>query len=239
MVELAKVPENRLRIRVPASVVVTLLGAALTVWLAPAFTRQWGDRQAARDLKVGLAEDGVLSAFKAVQQGAGLAEGHGAYRVISRQWEAAVVKTDLRSKAYLGSIVAEWQELDQAVQYFLIVSQEVADVRARATEKPVGQRFQFRFKDISSWLNLAWPWPTSEDEEGAATPEDAEGFPTREEVDAVALMLANDDASTRVDGMKLVKTWMLARIETAADKLLSAHVSGFSTTRGDLLHDLF
>src|SRR5262249_21299243 len=43
--------------RVPSSLIVTLIGIALTAWLLPAFTRQWDDRQKARDLKASLADE--------------------------------------------------------------------------------------------------------------------------------------------------------------------------------------
>src|SRR4051794_19460716 len=41
--------------RVPTSLVVTVLGVALTAWLLPAFTRQWDDRQKAQELKASIA----------------------------------------------------------------------------------------------------------------------------------------------------------------------------------------
>src|SRR3954465_14347156 len=44
----------RLLRRVPTSLIVTLLGIALTAWLLPAFTRQWDDRQKAHELKTAL-----------------------------------------------------------------------------------------------------------------------------------------------------------------------------------------
>jgi hypothetical protein len=237
MVELAKVPENRLRIRVPASVVVTLLGAALTVWLAPAFTRQWDDRKAARDLKVGLAEDAVITAFQTIQDGARLAEGNGAYDVILGRWGEAALKTELRTKAYFGSIGDEWQMVDQEIQYFLIVSQDITAIRERARYRPADERFRYRRDQISSWLSNGWA-PTPYDMEGAPTAEDVEGAPTQHDVDAAASLLADDKVRVRAEGMKQVKTWILAKVETAADALLSAHPSGFSTTRKDLLDDL-
>ena len=47
-------PESRKRsgrrVRIATSVVITLIGIALTAWLLPAFTRQWDDRQKVREL---------------------------------------------------------------------------------------------------------------------------------------------------------------------------------------------
>jgi len=42
------------RVKIPTSVVVSLAGIALTAWLLPAFTRQWDDRQKAREVKADL-----------------------------------------------------------------------------------------------------------------------------------------------------------------------------------------
>lgn len=41
--------------RVPTSLVVTLVGIALTAWLLPAFTRQWDDRQKAQEVRAAIA----------------------------------------------------------------------------------------------------------------------------------------------------------------------------------------
>src|SRR5436305_1490816 len=42
--------KRRLLRRIPTSVVLTMLGIALRAWLLPAISRQWVDRQKARDL---------------------------------------------------------------------------------------------------------------------------------------------------------------------------------------------
>jgi hypothetical protein len=44
---------SRLR-RIPTSLVVTVVGIALTAWLLPALTRQWDDRQKAQELRAAL-----------------------------------------------------------------------------------------------------------------------------------------------------------------------------------------
>src|SRR5438874_375987 len=46
--------KRRLLRRVPTSLLVTLLGIALTAWLLPAFTRQWDDRQKSHELAASL-----------------------------------------------------------------------------------------------------------------------------------------------------------------------------------------
>ena len=208
---------------------MTLLGAALTVWLAPAFTRQWDDRQAARDFKVELAERGLISGFQTIRDGARLAEGQGRYDVILGRWREAELSTELKAEAYFeGSVVDDWQSADQHVQYFLLLSDDIAAARVEAVHLPADQRFQHRYDRISEKLDLL----------KAPTPGDVGRAPTPEDVDRAAQKLADDKANERAEGMEQVKTWILAKIETAADALLTAHPSGFSTTREDLVKDL-
>ena len=121
-----KAATRSLRPRVPTSVAVTLLGAALTVWLAPAFTRQWEDRQQARDLQAGFAEQIVVSAFRTIRDGARLAHGEGQYDVILAQWKEAGLTTEVKAKAYFAPpIVSQWTDVVQNLEYFLIVCQDI------------------------------------------------------------------------------------------------------------------
>jgi hypothetical protein len=61
--------KRRLLRRIPKSLVVTLLGIALTAWLLPAITRQWGDRQKAHELKAALIEDMAAATASTFQSG--------------------------------------------------------------------------------------------------------------------------------------------------------------------------
>ena len=129
-----KAATKSLRPRVPTSVIATLLGVALTVWLAPAFTHQWEDRQAARDLQARLAEQMVVSAFQTIRDGARLAHGQGQYDVILGQWKEAGLTTQVRAKAYFDQpIVREWDEAVHDVEYFLLVCDLIADAREESS----------------------------------------------------------------------------------------------------------
>ena len=55
--------------RVPTSLVVTLIGIALTAWLLPAFTRQWDDRQKAHELKASIVTDMASATAQMVGEG--------------------------------------------------------------------------------------------------------------------------------------------------------------------------
>jgi hypothetical protein len=62
--------------------------------------------------------------------------------------------------------------------------------------------------------------------------------PNLEQADRAARDLASDTLNERRRGVEAVMSWPFAKVSATADELLSAHPSGFSTTRGDLLHDL-
>jgi hypothetical protein len=214
-----KAATKSLRVRVPTSVVVTLLGAALTVWLAPAFTRQWEDRQDARDLQAGLAEQVVVSAFRTIRDGARLAHGQGEYDAILAQWKEAGLTTEVKAKAYFAApIVSRWRDVVQNVEYFLFVCQDIADARKDSAFPRDGSAFESRHERIAKTLELL--------------------APTLEQADRTARSLASDTPSERAIGLEDVKSWPFAKVSAAADELLTAHPSGFSTTRGDLLDDL-
>jgi hypothetical protein len=55
--------------RVPTSLIVTLLGIALTAWLLPAFTRQWADRQNAHEVQAALVADMASATARTFQSG--------------------------------------------------------------------------------------------------------------------------------------------------------------------------
>ena len=216
-----KAATRSLRPRVPTSVVVTLLGAALTVWLAPAFTRQWEDRKGARDLQAGLAEQVVVSAFRTIHDGARLAYGQGQYDLILERWNETGLTTEVKAKAYFAPpIVSQWKDVVQNVEYFLFVCQDIADARRDSAYRRPGDgtAAEYRHARITKTLELL--------------------APTLEEADRAARDLASDTLSERARGLKAVKSWPFAKVSAAADELLSAHPSGFSTTRGDLLDDL-
>ena len=74
----AEVPAERAaprRWKVPTSIVVTFLGIALTAWLLPAFTRQWEDRQKARELQAGIADNIALATAELVAAVGGVLAG--------------------------------------------------------------------------------------------------------------------------------------------------------------------
>jgi hypothetical protein len=70
-------PRRRWRVKIPTSVVVTLLGIALTAWLLPAFTRQWDDRQRAAEVKAAISSQIAAATAQALIRS----------RQLARTWE--------------------------------------------------------------------------------------------------------------------------------------------------------
>jgi hypothetical protein len=214
--------KKRRRVAVPTSIVVTLLGAALTVWLAPALTRQWEDRQRARDLKAVLAGEMVTSAARAIQAGAPISDGHGKWETVFGRWlEEGALEVEVRQKAYFAMpIVTRWKDVVQDVKYFLIVSDNVAIIRrdTRPGQLLAFGGLSYRRQRIREELKIL--------------------APTRGEANKAARQLASDAPLDRVLGMHIVRSWMLDKVVAAADEVLSAHPRGFSTTRRDLVRDL-
>src|SRR4051812_20833160 len=58
--------------RVPTSLIVTLLGIALTAWLLPAIARQWDDRQKAHEIQAGLITDMASATARVLADGAAM-----------------------------------------------------------------------------------------------------------------------------------------------------------------------
>src|SRR4051812_9873136 len=81
--------------RLPTSVVVTLLGVALTAWLLPAFTKQWDDRQKAHELKTAIVTDiasataGAMIGGEAIWSGKGVNNPH-----VAENWSLASLQIE-------------------------------------------------------------------------------------------------------------------------------------------------
>lgn len=133
----AFVPEDRrpgLLERIPTPVLVTIVGALLTAWLIPAFTRQWQDRQNARELKAsvvaqinGATADAVInSAFIAANrlpssQGSGFDQE--AFNRLDLKWRQEGAAVESRLRAYFSpGLVGAWSTYEELVlnTYFLL-----------------------------------------------------------------------------------------------------------------------
>src|SRR3954452_1663024 len=104
-------PKRPLLRRIPTSMLVTLLGIALTAWLLPAFTHQWDDRQKAQELKTGIVADMASETSRALIAG----EAIWSRRKVDKEkalddWSVASLRLETRLRAYFGpDVVSAWE----------------------------------------------------------------------------------------------------------------------------------
>jgi hypothetical protein len=227
---------TRRRWRIPTSVLVTLAGIALSAWLLPAFTRQWDDRQKARELKAGLLAEIASATARALTSGENLlrAPAPPAQRPAVRPapraqqaWSVASLQIESRLRAYLPKTVAGWQT------YSFLIDQAL---NAAANSATFG--------------TLASAQPPVRDEE--LTPRFGRSAEhamrvvvrfTRDVRDITGRKVSRSER-TFERGLLVgsyqddVEEALLMLEQRLADELLSSHPAGYSTSARDLLHDL-
>ena len=107
------------RVKFPTSVVVTLVGIALTAWLLPAFTRQWEERHKAQELRSRIVADMASATSRALAGADGLwsefrtpspKEPAGAKTRFADDWSVSSLQIEARLRAYFpADVVAAWQ----------------------------------------------------------------------------------------------------------------------------------
>jgi hypothetical protein len=117
--------------RIPTSLIVTLLGIALTAWLLPAFTRQWDDRQKARELKATTITDlssAVAEAY--VDSGRVLyattadasRPNTQAQHQLQDQWDLARTRLEAQIRAYFPSVSRNFDQFATIVSRLPLIA---------------------------------------------------------------------------------------------------------------------
>ncbi len=230
------------RSRVPSSVLLTLLVALLSVWVAPAFARQWDERQKARELQAALAQDVAVSTTAAI--GDGLAALTGAASLdptaAAKEWDTARARLEAELRVYYPE--------DAVIQDWYLASMDIADLQRMAPEvRGVFEAAYGQPRDISQdiyqgalarqyLIDLFYEKPASRsDTLPPGTRERAKKrgddyarwvFDARESQDPVRFLA------------KLLRRMFAQRVDTTLAHILKTTPEGFSTTRRDLLRDL-
>ena len=127
------------RIRFPKSLVLTVVGALFTLWLLPAFTRQWEDRQKARELQASLIEEIAVASSEAEGAAEAGASGLDAdseaiaaatagaivtdAQVAWEKWQVEQNKVDARLRAYFeANVVDAWTRYANAQSSVLAIA---------------------------------------------------------------------------------------------------------------------
>ncbi len=110
-----KPTRERRRLRLPTSVLMTLVGIALTAWLLPAFTKQWEDRRRADELKAALAGEIATATAEAVigheqQLQQELGDFDPLVVRVANEWSLRSLQIQARLRAYFSpELLTAWQ----------------------------------------------------------------------------------------------------------------------------------
>jgi hypothetical protein len=219
------------RIKPPKTLVVTVLGALFTLWLLPAFTRQWEDRQKARELQASLVEeiavasseaeaaaeagasglDADSEAVAAGTAGAIVTDAHVAWE----KWQVEQNKVDARLRAYFdANVVDEWARYANAQSSVLAIARIDSDYATKPLPTFAASVIQAHIDELLKAPGIeVWTLRRMDDFAGPD--------PSLREL---AITYAQDDlANSRA---------------IVTDSILAESPRGFSTSRRDLVSDL-
>jgi hypothetical protein len=257
---------------VPTSLVVTLLGIALSAWLIPAFTRQWSDRQKAHELQAGIVADMASATAQVVIGGDALwslpscggaapvsggpkptslpAEAPFSLDTCLRDWRRSVqraattvydpwslasVQLEARLRAYCGpKVVTAWQLFSWFVDTF------VAAGRVQAREDLLAAyRGGFNLERDAA-RGAALVVQSGQEPTGFGPSfDDVRGWPPYKAL-RVKLGIGRPSPVPRLFAAdaRPMESALLKFEQEIAREVLKSHMTGYSTTTNDLLHDL-
>jgi len=210
--------------RTPTALVVTLVGLLLSAWLLPALTRQWDDRQKANELKVSLSTavatadarvmTNVLVMARNTRQGD--QRHHRRLLVVSpmeRDWVVTSSELGARMFAYFPKAAVAWDSWAYMVDRLIV---RASGGRETILDDPA---------DFGALDQFPKGWDTGL----ALSYEDAQA--------AVARIMHSDNAHL-LSEIRGEQVWLDGLPEAMLEDIASGHPTGYSTTFGDLLHDL-
>jgi hypothetical protein len=235
----------------------TVLGLAVTAWLIPAMSRQWDDRQKEHDLKAAIVADMSSATARAVVGGEAIwsaAEDpprHAPMKPaqlsqIGDQWALSALAIDARLRSYFpdASVVAGWELYAWAVDRFIkgtdvsmsVALQDAVD-NGRLDPGVANATAQLLLEGES---NPGGAEPSFGVVEQSDTPlTDEQSLAELKRV-MLAPYIKQDRQATRKKAYRwtALERSLLDLEQAVAAQVVHAHASGFSTTPGDLLHDL-
>jgi hypothetical protein len=227
--------------RIPASLVVTLVGIALTAWLLPAFTRQWDDRQKAYVVKSGIVADIAAASAHALTGGEAIWAKQPVKRSqVADEWSLASIQIQSQLRAYFNDkVVHAWQ-----VYAWMISKFDASDSGIEDEAFVSATRGQITLNRHAS-NNAAAVLITAGNPYSGRRPSFKGRGP--DEIGAVGHLRAYIQPSFlkfrpvyrgRSGAPRAVEYRLLAFEQEIAAEVLAGHVSGYSTSGLDLVRDL-
>jgi hypothetical protein len=200
---------DRRRLRVPTSVLVTVLVAALSVWVAPAFTRQWEDRKQARQLQAQVAEQMVLATATFGNSGRNALASRKEWRKIVDKWDLSQTQIEATLRVYFSpELRSSWIDFGRGIHAVAFL--------ARVAHHNPPEENPGKIKDqLDRVANLSPPF--------------------REQV---LTKLTDANVYTRRSGARELLLAVPGSANSIIDRLMAADPDAYSTSRGDLLRDL-
>jgi hypothetical protein len=205
--------------RIPTPLIVTLVGAGLSVLILPAFTRQWDDRQKARELKAALAQQ--IAAATAITVGESVElrgnRSNEESAGIERRWLIRRLSIEATFRSYFSDgLLRQWKNYSAATSAFVDLASMMAFLE-------VGRRFE----EVSSPVlrEVIYSKVRRVQIRAANRPR------------ILRLIVYKSDLF-RQEAIDRIADEVLWKQERLTKNVLAANPAGFSTTRTDLLHDL-
>lgn len=218
--------------RIPTAVFVTIALAVLSVWVAPALTRQWEDRKSARDLQAEISETMSAASAQALGQMVSAAENPGGGTDIERakqEWLIAQYRVQARLAAYFSyDAWNAWVDHAALVDSMFVLLQVAEHPRRPVTnqnvecEAPVETRRCW--KDAVEYMARAWI-NIQNDQSGKSDKPGQYG-------------LEYSPAGLRNLLLRFAPAYITLSVNHVNQTVLKEHPRGFSTDWHDFFNDL-
>jgi hypothetical protein len=224
-------PRQKRRWKVPTTVLVTLLVALLSVAVGPAVTRQWDDRQKARQLQVELIELvwSTTARIEAELRSFGYSSRQDPWPVrdaIFDEWEVSRQTVETKLRVYYGEEgVDAWRSYVRAVRGLAVLA-------AYEAGAPDGRLWQTVVVEPVCFGGCSRP-EANEYVHRIVRPGETRVHAS----DAIAILRGRRELP-RESVLGSLSRLLADQASTVVDLILRKGPRGFSTTRRDLLHDL-
>jgi hypothetical protein len=210
------------RFRIPTSVVMTLVALALSAWVIPAFTRQWDDRQKARELQAGLVTQMSSVTGRALTDAVRVYRLRGSDRAVSDQWLLDGLQVEAQLRTYFPAKTAEsWSAFRRSVNSFI----ELAGVEGTIVKQHGGNP-------------IGGAPPTPDEQIVVGNVFAGIGLPRTAHTAGEVHGLLVGTAVTRETELLFILDDLLGQEQAFADDVIASDPRGYSTNRADLVRDL-
>jgi hypothetical protein len=246
----AAATKSRRWLRIPKAVLITVLGLALSAWLIPAMTRQWDDRQKQHELEAAVVANMASATARALVGGEAYWSGRRLTRSAQErtgdQWALSALEIEARLRTYFPrSVVAGWEVYSWAVDRF-IHARNVSAAAALQDAVSADVRLDPRVSDAAAQLLVFGKYTVEPAPKFGVDPTSPTKTSDQKNLGLLEKMLSSDVKRYRDEQQSspVVSKWtalekrLLGFEQAVADQVLRSHAAGFSTTAGDLLHDL-